>query len=408
MALQLAALTTAGFYLAAWYVSRSPLNGLTLLLLRMLLLDLVPACAYLIATHAAVVGRAPRLAAALYITLGAALTLGYWLTRRGGRINVASRTRVHSSTQLRAITLTCCLCAYCALAVHHVSTRVAIEPFTRPFYVATRLGWGSFLFTAETAAFLSLLVSLVFLEGTARLLGCAIAEVLLASFGAKGPPIMGVAMLAYFSFLKSFRLGFAKAVLLAASAVIALYAAFWLYSPWARGRLIAYYLGYNDATANLMVEINGWGHFAWGQLELEDTLYSVVPRSLFPSKPEFFGERRLAGQFYPRRVTRNQGDPSFSMFGLVWADFGEAAFLVIALQGVIQGALIGALERRLLAQMSVGLLIAYLALVGLPVFVPGGESLAAVAVNLAIGALAALWFRARLRPRTIPAPAPLC
>lgn len=375
----------AAAYAASWILSGSPLNGLTVILLRMLLLGLAPAWAYFSLTGTLAAGTAVATACALYAASAAALCLGFGVVIRRPRVRQRRRPWP-TPPRGRVLALATALALYCVFAVHHVAVALHVKPFTRAFYVATRLGWGSLLFTAQTAALIVLILGLLSLHGSTRILSCSIAILLLASFGAKGPPVTAVVVIAYVAALRSAKIGFARSAALALAGTAALYAAFWFYSPWARGRIVNFYLGYNASARNLIMEIGAWRNFANGRLEVEDALYDLVPRSVFPSKPIIFGERRLAGAFFPGLITRNQGDPSFGEFGLVWADFGQFSFFPVVLQGVLQGMLLGLLELRLRRHATAGLFITYLTLAGLPVFAPGGEPASVVLVNLAIAA----------------------
>lgn len=382
------ALLCAALLGACWRLARSPVNGPALGLASKVLLVLLPTWLYLRATNTTTPAAATWEACALYVLSALGLVLGYaWALRRK-----IPATRPPAATQSagprrggRAALLIALGLAYAVFAIHHVAVVALQRPFTRAFYTATRLGYGNYLLTAGAACFVSVLLALVYLQGAARWLACLGGVVTLGALGSKGMPLAAVLMIVYFYYLRRGRVRLGRAAAIAALGAAALYGAFWLYSPGARGRLGAFFIAYSSEARNLVMEIANWHQLSYGALTLSQNRWVLVPRALAPGKPELFGARLLSARYYYQWVMGNTGDPSFGQFGLTWADFGPLAFFIVAAAALVQGALLGELERRLKAEISLPLLVAYLSLAGMLIVSGGNDDLVIIALNIAIG-----------------------
>lgn len=391
-----AVLLAIGFVIA-WRAARSPINGTTVTIWAMILLELVPAWFYIHATKSSAPPAATATLAALYTCYGLALCLAFASAIK----SPVRRAKVNQPkiSRLRALCLILLFGAADTLVIGRISSLTHITPFSRAFYVATRLGWGSMTFTAELAAFAILILALTALRGQLRVLLCAAAVVILATFGAKGPPVTAVAITTYFVALRQTHLRLRRALPLAALAAVSLYSAFWLYSPGSRSHLANFFIAYSDPARNLLLEIKTWDRYNHGELTLEQNLYVLVPRSLDTSKPEFFGDRLLAGYYFPKWVEKNQGDPSFSRFGLTWADFGPIAIALVIIFGALQGWLLGLLETRLRASIRPAEFIAYLALAGLEILNPGSAAFLVLLANVSVGVILDIAVSTRIAQR---------
>lgn len=393
------ALVLVVLYIASWRASGSPINGVAPAIWQMILLEILPAWAFLTTRHEAVPAHTKITVLVLYLAYGAALCTGFSYAIRNPPHRYLA---LHRLSRHRSAAIALGLGTYVAYIIRRTTTILHVSPFTRAFYAETRLGWGGSLYTAEAAASLMLILGLAAFKGWRRASLCACSILLLAAFGSKGPPVSAVAIVIFYFVLRTRRFRLGRSTVGAIALAGALYAAFWLYSPSHRTRIGEFFITYSDITRNLMVEINGWDRFAGGALTLQENLYDLVPRSLAPSKPEYFGQRLLAGYFYPRWVENNKGDPSFGRFGLTWADFGALSFGLVPLFAAIQGYWLGRLESRLRARFAIAEFIAYLALAGLMIFAPGSQSIAVLCANVGAGLALEIAVRRRSAPTRRP------
>ena len=103
---------------------------------------------------------------------------------------------------------------------------------------------------------------------------------------------------------------------------------------------------YSDYTRNAMLVIDSDMPLQLGKLTLENNIYAVVPRELFPEKPKNFGTFFLAERFYPEWFLADTGSPAFGI-GVQYADFGPLSILYIVFWAVISGALLKIFVTRL-------------------------------------------------------------
>lgn len=86
-----------------------------------------------------------------------------------------------------------------------------------------------------------------------------------------------------------------------------------------------------------------------GRLSMENAVFGIVPRSIFPAKPENFGVFFLAERYYPERFALGTGAPAFGI-GVGYADFGFVSlvinFLYSMLLGFVAKILVGNLKIR--------------------------------------------------------------
>lgn len=103
---------------------------------------------------------------------------------------------------------------------------------------------------------------------------------------------------------------------------------------------------YSDYTRNAMLVIDSEMPVQLGRLTLENNVYAVVPRGLFPEKPKDFGTFYLAKTFYPEWFREDTGSPAFGI-GVQYADFGPLSILYIILWAVMSGILLKIFVTRL-------------------------------------------------------------
>ncbi|WNS40015.1 O-antigen polymerase [Enterobacter chuandaensis] len=88
-------------------------------------------------------------------------------------------------------------------------------------------------------------------------------------------------------------------------------------------------------------------NFEYGRLLFESEVYSRIPRSLLPSKPEDFGYLYIAKVLFPVEFYRNQGAPAFG-YGEYYADFGLFTPFYLAISGAVKGVIAKYFYNRLL------------------------------------------------------------
>jgi hypothetical protein len=112
--------------------------------------------------------------------------------------------------------------------------------------------------------------------------------------------------------------------------------------------------GYSDYTRNAMMVMDDRDLLPqWGRLTLEDSVYAVVPRAVFPNKPLDFGALWLAKRYYPERFTLNTGAPAFGI-GLQYADFGVFSIFYVATAWLLTGMFMKVLVAKLRIRPDAG------------------------------------------------------
>ncbi|MEW5995698.1 MAG: hypothetical protein AB1744_15065, partial [Candidatus Zixiibacteriota bacterium] len=127
------------------------------------------------------------------------------------------------------------------------------------------------------------------------------------------------------------RMSLSTALILAVVLIIGIRSLFYVLSP-VRGETertledsLKGLSAYSDYTRNAMMVIDDEPDRQYGRLTLEQTVYSRVPRILFPSKPKDWGPYWLAKKYYPFWFEKEIGHPSFGIIGVPYADFGYFA-----------------------------------------------------------------------------------
>lgn len=129
---------------------------------------------------------------------------------------------------------------------------------------------------------------------------------------------------------------------------------------------------YSDYTKNTVILVDNFykyfDHHFYGKLLLENTIYSRIPRIIYPEKPFDFGDFKLSKALYPEWHSKHVGDPSFGIFGRVYADFGPFGFIWGILVAVIKGIFLGAFYQLFKEYQTPQLFIAISYLSGVPIF----------------------------------------
>lgn len=91
---------------------------------------------------------------------------------------------------------------------------------------------------------------------------------------------------------------------------------------------------YSDYINNFSDLVDNTRQYSYGKVLLQDEIYSYIPRTLWPNKPELFGSLSL-GLRVPRLIKwtlAKTGAPSFSIIGATYADFGVFCILIESLK----------------------------------------------------------------------------
>jgi hypothetical protein len=140
-------------------------------------------------------------------------------------------------------------------------------------------------------------------------------------------------------------------------------------------------VNYADYTRNslLVIDDNTLSP-QYGRLTLEGAVYSLVPRAIYPDKPENFGVFWLVERYFPERFTNNTGLPAFGI-GTFYADFWLFAIPILLVTNFAVGVVMRILVRRLRRRPDVGEFTMLLLLMDLPL-IPTGVAVPMVVVYI--------------------------
>lgn len=102
---------------------------------------------------------------------------------------------------------------------------------------------------------------------------------------------------------------------------------------------------YSDYPRNAMLVIDDHSiKYQYGLIALENTIYSRIPRAIFPNKPNGFGQFKIAARYYSGKAGEVMGQ-DFSI-GVQYYDFGPfAVFYLIAWSALTTFLLKGMIEK---------------------------------------------------------------
>lgn len=111
-------------------------------------------------------------------------------------------------------------------------------------------------------------------------------------------------------------------------------------------------LNYSDYYFNFIrlldYSLNEKWTFFTGKISLENVIWGLIPRALYPDKPYIYGYSKIINIFYPEKVILDGNTPSFSQFCLVYVDFGVIGVCItFFLKGILYGFLENYLRKRL-------------------------------------------------------------
>ncbi|MDW8482508.1 MAG: hypothetical protein RML14_11735 [Meiothermus sp.] len=337
----------------------------------------------------------------LYVIYFGLLLAGYLLQHDSKRTSAAVSENLNFSYSRPVVEpFAWGLIGLATILILFISQLVDAPPFSRMFYERTRVGFGHLYYPAVLFTNLAVVLGLFAVHGKLQKPILVLSGIVLsAAFGSKWVLALQSVVVVYYAYaVLGYRIDTRKVVPVTLGIGASLIFAFWLFSPFARSNLLDFSIQYSEYTRNLMLVVETWNEYKYGQLTLENNLFPLLPRALYPEKPLVFGSLRLSEHYYPESVELSQGLPSFGPFGAVWADFGPLAFLIVGVVGFAQGFLIRKIEIRLYKRNHIGLFIAYITLVGLPLINPGVISTTVIAINIAIGIMLHWVCLFRLRP----------
>jgi len=267
----------------------------------------------------------------------------------------------------------------------------------RKIYELTRTGYGIWFFGSTFFATLGF-VTYLFQKGKS-LIGvltfCVLCGALTYWHGSKGQILNYVLIwMLYRVYVdrKSIRALTALAVLLGTGALVI--GSFALFSN--TGDMIALVdsvTGYADSVRNAMEVIDDQqGKRYYGQLAIEDEVYSRIPRAIMPGKPMAYGSFRLARTYSPASYRNNEGTSAFDI-GVRYADFGPFSMILLCLSSGGIAWLLSSLVFHLRRQPTSGTFLIFIFLAGVNVIPISGVFFLPEMILLASALSFALRFR---------------
>lgn len=96
-------------------------------------------------------------------------------------------------------------------------------------------------------------------------------------------------------------------------------------------KLLSYY---SDYSRNAMIVIDDDYPTKFGQMTLEDNLWSRIPRAVMPLKPKDFGSFALSAHYFPFQFQDDAGAAAFGL-GTPYADFKQFAVVAIVVWSAV-------------------------------------------------------------------------
>jgi hypothetical protein len=261
-----------------------------------------------------------------------------------------------------------------------------IKIFTNPreVYTETRLGYGLIYFLGHIFVILFFILTSYWSKNI--IIPAVLSIFLSYPLGTKTYVLQILVISLYmYVFMEGKKISFVKFTTIALTFLISLFLAFIVMTPYVTinhlSTMLYDFLNYSDYSRNFMLLLKYLKGFYFGQITLENNLFSLIPRMLFPDKPKIFGVFRLALEFYPSWTLGFTGAPSFGVFGGVFADFGWLSLLIIIFNATLSGFVIGILENTLEYRRNIIIFFYYITLVGVPLFTVGIDAFSVLVVN---------------------------
>lgn len=248
-----------------------------------------------------------------------------------------------------------------ALALGELCSSVHEMPFSRGLYEATRSGFGHIFFSVLFLSSLAFVLSSWIPASKIKFVLQLVSVLLVVALGSKAPGITLVTIGVFHqiiiwhdSLLKTLFMFFGVLIIF----LLALYIAHGGNGDANPAYNIAAYFDYTDNFFQLVVS----GHIGgFGMYSIESELMSLLPRIVFPEKPELFGLVRLAADVFPARRV-DAGAASFGPFGVWYADFGMMGLIPMMVMTAFVSAFAAIIENRFRIMVVTGN--------GLPWFTP--------------------------------------
>jgi hypothetical protein len=261
--------------------------------------------------------------------------IGYMLAVPAFKLPLASTRRIRGSRLMAYLFLALAIALYWPVLSRFRGD--ILNP--RVIYEQTRTGYGVNFFLSTTLCYFGL--ALFLFQKSSRLEFIAFITVCLLfvwMHGSKGHMLGILFILAmYYVYVAKRRVSFMGIAATAGGLILAVLLMFLLTNPGIiLNNGVVNLVRYSEYTANSMIVIDSNLGPLYGQLTLEQQIYSRLPRLLDPGKPSDYGEFYLAKRFFPAAYERGTGAPAFG-FGTLFADFGPVAPLLLGVFGFING-----------------------------------------------------------------------
>lgn len=212
----------------------------------------------------------------------------------------------------------------------------------REIYTRTRTGYGLYFFGS---LFFANLAFVAFLFAEIRRLSSRVIFFLALFFivgthGSKGAFVtLFFVFVLYMVYIKNVRQSLGKTFRYVTAFFIVMVLLFYVSLP--ESMKLNFFNGivnYSDYTRHGVMVIDNPPKVQYGKLILEDNWISFIPRAIYPQKPKDFGSFFLAKYYFPEWFYGDTGSPAFGV-GVYYADFREAAFVILFLISLLVGAL---------------------------------------------------------------------
>jgi hypothetical protein len=282
----------------------------------------------------------------------------------------------------------------------------------REIYMATRTGFGIQFFLSTFLAYFALILMLFAKSVPRTVMAVFVSLVLLLIYlhGSKGQLLVVLMISLYFVvFIRGWRFRLGALMGLGSAAGLVMGVLFYITLPASmKEDLLVGIVSYSDYTRHAAVVIDD-PHLEpqLGRLTAESSLYTVIPRALFPDKPRDFGSFWLAKRYYPEWFEANTGAPAFGI-GVQYADFGGFTIAWDIFTHLLLGGALKILVTRLRQKPDPGSFILLLALLDVAL-IPAGSAVPLIIYYVlahAANVLAPEPKRSQRRPDVLPAGLP--
>jgi len=275
----------------------------------------------------------------------------------------------------------------------------------RETYKSTRQGYGLFVFGSELLLLSGVVLALFSTSLRRQIVVCAFACCLCLLFGSKRNVVVILCLLLLHSvYISGHRISFSRFLPIATVAVTLLLAFFYFasFGQAARSRdgrsqaraLFERVVNYSDLTDNVVMVIDHCNSvpIAGGRIAWEQWFWGRIPRKLYPAKPEVFGVRRIASEFFPEEVSEEYFSPNFGI-GIEFRDWGMLAVPLLAMFSFAKGAFLRVVVTSCSSHSDIGSFVVLAFLCGVPVLGIGGVNGLLlenylIGLSLGLGALA--------------------